>query len=131
MIGDGATDMEACPPAVCIKCTNFFCGCTFIVDSWLRTQFAAETNLTRNHEVAGSIPGCGIGGRHDLDAVLLRLWCKPAATAPIRPLAWEPPYAAGAAQEIAKRQKQKQNQKTKTKTNSMHRSRWNPKNTFK
>jgi len=23
------------------------------------------------------------------------------ATAPIRPLAWEPPYAAGAAQEIA------------------------------
>ena len=26
------------------------------------------------------------------------------ATAPIRPLAWEPPYAAGAAQEKAKRQ---------------------------
>ena len=25
------------------------------------------------------------------------LWCRPAATAPIRPLAWEPPYAAGAA----------------------------------
>ena len=29
------------------------------------------------------------------------------AAAPIRPLAWEPPYAAGAAQEMAKRQKQK------------------------
>ena len=29
------------------------------------------------------------------------------ATAPIRPLAWEPPYAAGAAQEIAKRHTQK------------------------
>ena len=27
------------------------------------------------------------------------------AAAPIRPLAWEPPYAAEAAQEIAKRQK--------------------------
>ena len=29
------------------------------------------------------------------------------ATAPIGPLAWEPPYAAGAAQEIAKRPKKK------------------------
>ena len=29
----------------------------------------------------------------------------PAATAPIEPLAWEPPYAAGAAQEIAKKKK--------------------------
>ena len=25
------------------------------------------------------------------------LWHRPAATAPIRPLAWEPPYAGGAA----------------------------------
>ena len=25
------------------------------------------------------------------------LWCRPVATAPVRPLAWEPPYAAGAA----------------------------------
>ena len=29
------------------------------------------------------------------------------ATAPIRPLAWEPPYAAGAALEKAKRKKNK------------------------
>ena len=29
------------------------------------------------------------------------------ATAPFRPLAWEPAYAAGAAQEMAKRQKKK------------------------
>ena len=29
--------------------------------------------------------------------VLLWLWCRPAATAPIRPLAWEPPYAMGEA----------------------------------
>ena len=32
---------------------------------------------------------------------MLWLWRRPVATAPIRPLAWEPPYAAGAAQEIA------------------------------
>ena len=25
------------------------------------------------------------------------LWCRPAATAPVLPLAWEPPYAIGAA----------------------------------
>ena len=31
------------------------------------------------------------------------------ATAPIGPLAWESPYAAGAAQEIAKRQKKNPN----------------------
>ena len=37
------------------------------------------------------------------DLVLLWLWCRLAATAPIRPLAWEPPYAVGAAQEIAKK----------------------------
>ena len=35
------------------------------------------------------------------------------AIAPIRPLAWEPPYAAGAAQEIAKRQKRKKKEKKK------------------
>ena len=34
--------------------------------------------------------------------MLLWLWHRPVATALIRPLAWEPPYAAGAAQEIAK-----------------------------
>ena len=36
---------------------------------------------------------------------LLWLWCRPAATAPIRPLAWEPPYAEGAALEKGKIQK--------------------------
>ena len=33
------------------------------------------------------------------------LWGRLAATAPIQPLAWEPPYATGVAQEMAKRQK--------------------------
>ena len=36
---------------------------------------------------------CGVGCRCGLDPVLLWLWCRLAATAPIRPLAWEPPYA--------------------------------------
>ena len=34
---------------------------------------------------------------------LLWLWRRPAATAPIRPLAWEPPYAEALAQEMAKK----------------------------
>ena len=48
--------------------------------------------------------------------MLLWLWRRPVATAPIRPLACEPPYAAGAAQEMAKRQKQKKKNKKKPRT---------------
>ena len=56
---------------------------------------------------------CGIGCRHGSDPTLLLLWLwhRAVATAPIRPLAWEPPYATGAAQEIAKRQKDKKKKK--------------------
>ena len=39
----------------------------------------------------------GVGHRHSLDLGLLWLWRSLAATAPIGPLAWEPPYAVGAA----------------------------------
>ena len=76
-------------------------------------------NPTRNHEVAGSVPAlaqcvkrsdvavnCGVGCRRSSDPTLLWLWCRLVATAPIGPLAWEPPCAAGAALEKAKRQKQ-------------------------
>ena len=35
------------------------------------------------------------------------LWCRPAATAPIRPLAWEPPYAMGMALKGQKTKKEK------------------------
>ena len=53
---------------------------------------------------------CGvIGLRHCSDPTLLWLWCRSAAAALIQPLAWDPPYAIGAA---LKSQKAKQN-KTK------------------
>ena len=54
---------------------------------------------------------CGVGRSHGLDLALLWLWHSPAATALIRPLAWEPPYAAGVA---LKRQKTKKERKRKT-----------------
>ena len=44
---------------------------------------------------------CGVGCRRGSDPALLWLWCRQVATAPIGPLAWESPYAAGAAQQIA------------------------------
>ena len=54
---------------------------------------------------------CDVGRRHGSDPELLWLWCRPAATAPIGPLAWEPPYAAGVAQEMAKKKKKKKKKK--------------------
>ena len=48
---------------------------------------------------------CGVGRRRGFDLVLLWLWRRPEAIAPIQPLAWEPPNAAGVA---LKRQKEKE-----------------------
>ena len=56
---------------------------------------------------------CGVGCRRGSDPTLLWLWRRQAATALIRPLAWEPPYAAGAALEMAKRQKDQKKKKKK------------------
>ena len=89
---------------------------------WLR-------NPTRNHEGAGSIPAlpqwvnasvavsCGVGYRCGSDPELLWLWRRPTATALIRPLPWEPPYAAGVPQEIATKTKKDKRQKKKFKNN--------------
>ena len=53
---------------------------------------------------SGVAVSCGVDQRRSSDLALLWLWRRPAATAQIRPLAWEPPSAMGAAQEMAKRQ---------------------------
>ena len=50
---------------------------------------------------------CGVVRRRGSDPELLWLWCRPAATALIGPLAWEPPYAAGAALKFQKNPKKK------------------------
>ena len=65
------------------------------------------TNPARNHEVWGLIPASLSGLRtrhyHELcvgcrcSSNLALLWHRPAAVAPIQPLAWEPPYASGVA----------------------------------
>ena len=51
--------------------------------------------------------GCICGS----NPVLLWLWCRPAAAALIRSLAWELPYATGAAPKKTNRQKTKKKKK--------------------
>ena len=62
---------------------------------------------------------CGVGQRCGSDPALLWLWRGPVATAPIRPLAWDPPYATG---ESPKKTK-KQNIKIKSRRRYMLQSR--------
>ena len=54
---------------------------------------------------------CGVGCRCSSDLALLWLWYRPAATAPIRPLAWEPPYAMVSGPRKGKKTKKKKKKK--------------------
>ena len=47
---------------------------------------------------------CGVSSRYDVDPTLLWLWCRPA---PVECLAWEPPYAVGAALKSKKKKKER------------------------
>ena len=68
---------------------------------WSSHCGSVETNLTSIREDTGLIPGLAQWVK---DPMLLWLWCRLAATTPIRPLAWELPHAMGAA---LKKQKEK------------------------
>ena len=59
---------------------------------------------------------CGAGRRCGLDPVSLWLWCRLEATPPIRPLAWEPPYAADVVLEKTKKKKERKEKKKATDT---------------
>ena len=59
--------------------------------------------------------GCGVDRKRSSDPALLCLWRRPEATAPIRLLAWEPPYAMGRALEKAKRPKKEKKKRRKVK----------------
>ena len=71
-------------------------------------------NTSSIHEDAGSIPDLAQWVKH---LVFARLWCGPAAAAPIQPLARKLPYAVGVA---LKRQKKKGNKNQRNEIAFLH-----------
>ena len=89
-----------------------------MVANWSSHRGAVVMNPTSIHEDMSSILGlaqwvnsvavsCGVGCRCGSDPVLLWLWCRLAAAAPIQPLACELPYAMGTALEKLRKNKNK------------------------
>ena len=84
------------------------------------------THPTRNQEIAvrslASLSGLRIQHCHELcvgcrcgsDLALPWLWCNLAASALIRPLAWEPPYATGTGLKKKKRKETNSHRKKQT-----------------
>ena len=62
---------------------------------------------------------CGVGHRRSSNLALLWLWCRPMATAPIGPLAWEAPYAVGVVLEKKKKDKKKKRERERN-THTTH-----------
>ena len=58
---------------------------------------------------------CGGDHRYGSDPVLLWLWCRLAATAWVRLLAWECPYAMGVTLKQQKKKKKRENEKERKK----------------
>ena len=65
---------------------------------------------------------CGVGCRRGSDPALLWLWRRPAATAPIRPLAWESPHAVGNGPRKGKKTKKKKKIRIQNKTKKPYKS---------
>ena len=65
---------------------------------------------------SGVAVNCGVGCRCGSDLAFLWLLRKPAAVAPIRPVAWEPPYAKGEALKRQDKKKKKKKKKEKLQT---------------
>ena len=57
----------------------------------MRLQFPSVA-LLRGLRISVAV-SCGVGHRRSSDLELLWLWYRVTAVAPVRPLAWEPPYA--------------------------------------
>ena len=85
-----------------------------------------DKSPTRIQKDAGSTPGLtqwvkgfgvaksgGLGHRCGLDLALLCLWRRPAATAPIQPLAWELSYDAAVALKREKKRKKERKEREK------------------
>ena len=56
---------------------------------------------------------CGLGSIQGLDLALLWLCHRPAAVAPIRHLAWKPPYAGGGALKKKKKKREREREREK------------------